>query len=124
MSTRKESDHDIKLVYLLSQPIRYAIVNLIRKNGKKYIAEISRELSVNRKVISYHLRALEKRNLITTKLTQTPPSIVNPAYVRYVELTDLTREMLDSELFSEEKIVYTGGNSEKLKKLMDTSIPI
>ncbi len=100
MSTQKkgypdEEKEDIKLRYLLSQPIRYAIVDLIRKKGKKYIAEISRELNINRKVVSYHLRALEKNGLITTDLNLKIPPLGNPAYVRYVELTKLTIAMID-----------------------------
>ena len=88
-------EEDISLRYLLSQPIRYAIINLIRNTGRKYIAEISSKLGINRKVISYHLRALEKRKLITTELATKIPATGNPVYVRYVELTDLTRGMLE-----------------------------
>jgi len=89
------NEEDIALRYLLAQPIRFAIVDLIRKKGKKYIAEISKELGINRKVISYHLRALEKQKLITTELMPKVPPLGNPVYVRYVELTELTTEMLD-----------------------------
>ena len=89
------NEGDIALRYLISQPIRFAIVDLIRKNGKKYIAEISNELGINRKVISYHLRALQKQKLITTELTPKIPAGGNPVYVRYVELTDLTTEILE-----------------------------
>lgn len=99
MSVGKESEHGeaeaITLRYLLSQPIRFAIVDLIRKEGKKYIAEISKELGINRKVISYHLRALQRQKLITTELTTKIPAGGNPVYVRYVELTELTSDLLE-----------------------------
>ena len=86
---------DIMLRYLISPPIRFAIVDLIRKKGKKYMAEISNELGINRKLISYHLRVLERQNLITIDLMLKILAGGRPVYVCYVELTDLTRGILE-----------------------------
>lgn len=89
------TEGEVEVRYLLSQPIRFGIVDLIRREGKKYIAEISKELGINRKIISYHLRALEKEKLIKTNLTTKLPATGNPVLVRYVELTELTVKILE-----------------------------
>lgn len=84
-----------KLRYLIAQPGRLAIVDLVRKKGRKYLAEIGNELGINRKVVSYHVRRLEKAGLVTTKLERTPPEVIRPVYVRYVYLTELAKDVLN-----------------------------
>ncbi len=84
-----------KLRYLIVQPARLAIVDLIRKKGRKYLAEIGKELSINRKAVSYHVRRLETAGLVTTKLERTSPEVRTPVYVRYVYLTELAEDVLN-----------------------------
>lgn len=96
-----------KSEYVLLQPHRFAIADLIRRKGRKYITEISNELGINRKVVSYHVRKLEKAGLVTTKLERTPRRRMKPAgehvrraspapvLARYVYLTELAEKILE-----------------------------
>ena len=97
------SDHEkAKLRYLIVQPKRFAIVALVRKKGRKYLAEISSELSIDRKGVSYHVRRLEKEGLVTTNLERKSEGGGSPVYVRYVYPTELAEKILNKHLFLEE----------------------
>ena len=86
----------IRLTHVLTHPKRFAIVDLIRKKGSKYIKEISDELRINRKVVAFHLKVLEREGMIKTKLTRKDPPSGNPVFVRYVEITEDAKKVLES----------------------------
>ena len=86
----------IRLTHVLTHPKRFEIIDLIRKQGRKYIAEISEVLGINRKVVSFHLKVLEREGMITTNLESKIPETGNPVLVRYVELTEEAKKILES----------------------------
>ena len=86
----------IRLTHVLTHPKRFAIVDYVRKTGRKYIAEISAELSIDRKIVSFHLKVLEREGLINTRLERKIPPKGNPVFVRYVDITPEAIEVLES----------------------------
>jgi predicted ArsR family transcriptional regulator len=85
---------EIRPIHVLTHPKRYEIIELIRKEGPKYIAEISEKLGINRKIVSFHLKVLEREEMITTYLEQKEPPTGNPVLVRYAKLTKKAEETL------------------------------
>ena len=88
------SSEDIRLAHILTHPVRHQISKLLQK-GKRYIAEISNELGIDRKVISFHIRIMEEEGLIRTSLERKTPPSGNPVLVRYASLTDKAKEIME-----------------------------
>lgn len=88
------SGERIRLTHVLTHPKRYEIIQLIRSEGQKYIAEISGKLGINRKIVSFHIKVLEREGMVTTNLEQRVPPTGNPVLVRYVKLTKEAEEIL------------------------------
>jgi len=91
---KMSQDETIQLAHVLTQPQRFRIVDLLRSRDRAYIAEIADELDIDRKVVSFHLRVLERENLLTTSLEKKEPPGGNPILVRYAKLTDKTLSVL------------------------------
>lgn len=53
---------------LLLHPTRYKIMEYLSQNPGNYIAEISRDLDLDRKNVSRHLKELEKAGLVEASL--------------------------------------------------------
>jgi len=74
-------------------PDRMAMTRLLQREGKKHIAELVKELSLNHKVVVYHEKALERIGVLSSELDNAPdgyPAVL----VRYVAITSLGERML------------------------------
>lgn len=89
------SQEDVRLAHIITHPVRHKIAKLLTNSQKMYIAQMSEELDVDRKVVSFHLRVMERDGLLETKLETKTPHVGNPVLVRYAWLTDKTKEILE-----------------------------
>lgn len=88
---------------LLTHPVRIKLLELLQKEGTKYISEISKELDMNRKSLVVHLSILERTGLISSNyeskslqvLKSRNPSVENYIAVKNYTLTERAREILE-----------------------------
>jgi len=74
---------------ILTYPTRYDIY-LTLKNSKQpmYASQIARELGIDRKLVSFHLSALEKHGFVTSDIGIANPENTSPKAVKYYTITD------------------------------------
>ena len=87
-------EQEVRLAHILTHPVRHTISKLLSENPKMYIAQISDEADVDRKVVTFHLKIMEQEGLINTKLDTKVPRLGNPVLVRYAWLTEKAQEIL------------------------------
>ena len=84
---------DLESLQVASQPTRLKILNALTRTKKMYASNLGQELEVERKVISFHLNALEKAKLVTSEFGLTEDK--RPAAVKYYEITPKGTEILE-----------------------------
>lgn len=92
----KENTADIEKIHVAAQPTRLQILNSLTKNDKRYATNLGRELNIERKVIAFHLNALEKAELVKSEYGLSYDS--RPAAVKYYQLTPKGKEILEKIL--------------------------
>lgn len=90
----KEKINDTyETVYLATHPTRLSI--LIRlESGKVYASKLEEMISVDRKIISFHLSKLEKAGLVSSEYGLMTSSKTRPMAVRYYSLTTEGEKMV------------------------------
>jgi DNA-binding transcriptional ArsR family regulator len=87
-----DKNPDIHLIHVAAQSTRLQILNLLlsSKNQKMYPTQIEKSLGIQRRVISFHLNALEEVGLVKSKfgLTEEDSEGKRPQAVRYYSITD------------------------------------
>lgn len=89
-------EEKVRLTHVLTHPARYQIAKLLQSKGRAYIAEIAKDLGVDRKVVTFHMRIMEREGLLTTSLQKKQPPKGNPILVRYAKLTDKAVKTLEN----------------------------
>jgi DNA-binding transcriptional ArsR family regulator len=84
---------DIERIHIASQPTRLQILHLLTDKSKMYATQIGGTLSIDRKIITFHLHALEEAELVTSKYGLSEDK--RPVAVRYYGLTSKGREILE-----------------------------
>ena len=92
----KENIADIEKIHVAAQHTRLNILNSLTKTEKMYATNLARELNVERKVIAFHLNALEKAELVKSEFGLSED--LRPAAVKYYQLTPKGREILEKIL--------------------------
>ncbi len=97
ISIRKEKY--IKFAHVMTHPLRYRIVQILKETKKPlYIAQISKDLGLNRKLVSFHLATLLKNGLVENKykLKQgtTGGKDEKPMVVNYYKLTEKAKKII------------------------------
>ena len=87
-----QNNVEIERLHVASQPTRLHILNLLTKNKKMYATQIGETLSIDRKNITFHLNALEKADLVSSKYSLSDAH--RPVAVKYYQLTDTGEEIL------------------------------
>ena len=87
---------DLESLQVASQATRLKILNALTKTKKMYASNLGEELGVERKVISFHLNALEKAKLVKSEFGLTDDK--RPAAVKYYEITPKGKEIFDKIL--------------------------
>jgi predicted transcriptional regulator len=87
---------DLESLQVASQPTRLKILNALTRTKKMYASNLGQELGVERKVISFHLNALEKAKLVKSEFGLTEDK--RPAAVKYYEITSKGKDIFDKIL--------------------------
>jgi DNA-binding transcriptional ArsR family regulator len=88
---------DIQLIHVAAQSTRLQILNLLlsSKTRKMFPTQIERNLEIQRRVISFHLNALEEVGLVKSKFGLSEEDEgKRPQAVRYYSITDKGKEIL------------------------------
>ena len=89
---RKEIE-EFNGAYILSHPVRAAIVKFLRKEGKAYISQIAKALGLSERLISFHLSMLSSAGFVESEYGLANPGNP-PKAVRYYWLTPKVNETL------------------------------
>jgi predicted transcriptional regulator len=89
-------NQDLESLQVAAQPNRLNILNALTRHGKMYASNLSRELNVERKVIAFHLNALEKAKLVKSEFGLSDD--YRPAAVKYYEILPRGKEILEKIL--------------------------
>ena len=83
----------IELIHVAAQSTRLQILNLLTYEKKMYPTQLEKTLKIQRRVISFHLDALEKVKLVKSEfgLTEDP----RPQAVRYYSITPKGKDILE-----------------------------
>jgi predicted transcriptional regulator len=87
-----EDNPDIERIHVAAQSTRLHILNLLTKNSKLYASKLGEMLNTERKVIAFHLNALEKAGLVNSEFGLSEDE--RPVAVRYYKLTPKGKEIL------------------------------
>ena len=92
----KENSADIEKIHVAAQHTRLEILNSLTKTEKMYATNLARGLNVERKVIAFHLNALEKAGLVKSEFGLSED--YRPSAVKYYKLTPKGKEILEKIL--------------------------
>lgn len=88
--------------YIISHPARATIVSFLRKKGKAYPAQISREINLSPRLVTFHLSMLSTGGFVNSEYGLANPSNT-PKAVRYYYLTDKVDKVLEDFVSSLKK---------------------
>jgi predicted transcriptional regulator len=84
------SEERVRNINITTQPARYEIEMVLLENPA-YISDIVKKLGINRRVVIYHLRVLERYGFVKTYLKETGKT--TPVSERFAEPTQKLIEM-------------------------------
>lgn len=87
---------DIERIHIASQPTRLQILHLLTDKSKMYATQIGETLSIDRKIVTFHLSSLEQTELVKSKYGLSEDK--RPVAVKYYELTPKGKEILEQIL--------------------------
>ncbi len=87
---------DLEYLQVASQSTRLKILNTLTRTKKMYASNLAQELGFERKIISFHLNALENVGLVKSEFGLTEDK--RPAAVRYYEITPKGKEIFEKIL--------------------------
>ena len=93
MVNTKEEMERLSGAYILSHPVRAAIVRLIRKQGQMYTAKIAVALGISERLAAFHLSMLASAGFLASEYRMTNPGIP-PRVAKYYQLTPKVDETL------------------------------
>ena len=80
--------------YVLSHPVRFAIIKLLRAEGETYTSKIAEKLGINNRLVAFHLSMLATGGFVDSEYRLTNPG--NPPRVaRYYRLTSEVAKTLE-----------------------------
>ena len=65
---RPTGDQLLAMLSALANPHRLRIVAALTKDGRNYVSQLARELSISRPLLHLHLQKLEEAGLVTSRL--------------------------------------------------------
>jgi len=90
---KKEDIEKLTGAYVLSHPVRAAIIRLIRKQGQMYTAKIAIALGISERLAAFHLSMLASEGFLESNYRLTNPGIP-PRVAKYYQLTAKVDETL------------------------------
>lgn len=88
-----EESQDIKKIHVVVHSTRVKILNALIKR-RMFASNLLPELNIERKVITFHLNALEKAELVKSKFGLTEDK--RPSAVKYYEITPKGKEIFEN----------------------------
>jgi|GraSoiStandDraft_41_1057321.scaffolds.fasta_scaffold970342_2 DNA-binding transcriptional ArsR family regulator len=82
-----DNNPDFKRMQVAAQSTRLQILNLLLQNKKMYPTQLEKELGIQRRVVSFHLSALEEVELVKSKYGLSDDD-KRPQAVRYYSITE------------------------------------
>ena len=89
-------NHNIQLIHVATESTRLQILNILINKGREYPTQLEKELGIQRRVISFHLEALEKVNLVKSEFGLSKDS--RPQAVKYYAITPKGKEIFERVL--------------------------
>jgi len=80
--------------YVLSHPVRTAIIEILKKKQKAYIAQIAKELGLSERLVAFHLSILSTAGFVVSEYGLSNPQATPPRAVRYYHLTSKVDKVL------------------------------
>ena len=87
---------DLESLQVASQSTRLKILNTLTRTKKMYASNLATELGYERKILSFHLNALEKVGLVKSEFGLTEDK--RPSAVRYYEITPKGKDIFEKIL--------------------------
>ena len=87
---------DLEVFQVASQATRLKILNTLIRTKKMYASNLAQEIGLERKIISFHLNALEKVGLVKSEFGLTENK--RPSAVKYYEITTKGKEIFEKIL--------------------------
>ena len=84
---------DIELIHVAAQSTRLQILKLLTYEKKMYPTQLEKTLKIQRRVISFHLDALEKAKLVRSEFGLSKDS--RPQAVKYYSITPKGKEIFE-----------------------------
>ena len=84
---------DLEALQVASQSTRLKILDTLTRTKKMYASNLAQQIGLERKIISFHLNALEKVGLVKSEFGLTEDK--RPAAVRYYIITAKGKEILE-----------------------------
>lgn len=81
--------------YVLSHPVRAAIIEGLKKKQKAYIAQVANELGLSERLVSFHLSILSTAGFVESEYGLSNPRGTPPRAVRYYHVTPKVDEVLN-----------------------------
>lgn len=89
-----DREEKIALAHILTHPVRYRIAEKLETDKQLFITQLAKEFGLDRKVVAFHVRILEKNKLVATDLEMDRSPRGNPVVIRNVKLTELGRQIM------------------------------
>lgn len=82
-------------VYVLSHPVRRAVIEVLKKKQKAYIAQIANELGLSGRLVTFHLSILSTAGFVESEYGLSNPRGTPPRAVRYYHVTPKVDKVLN-----------------------------
>jgi DNA-binding transcriptional ArsR family regulator len=90
---RKENSQESAEAYILSHPVRAAIIRLLKREKEAYTGKMAGELGLSDRLVAFHLSILTGAGFVESEYRLTNPN--NPPRVaRYYRITSKVDETL------------------------------
>jgi DNA-binding transcriptional ArsR family regulator len=86
--------NEYEKIYIAMHPSRLEIMKRLAEK-RSYASQLEKELEMNRKVITFHLSMLQRYGLVKGEFDLQNPPTGKPVAVKYFELTEEGRKILD-----------------------------
>lgn len=82
-------EEDVRAIHIVSHPIRVELAAEIRAGGKVHINKLAKSMGTERRLVSYHLLALEEAGIVTSKYELSEEPKARGKALRVYRLTSL-----------------------------------
>jgi len=81
--------------YVLSHPVRRAVIEVLQRKDRAYIAQIANELGLSARLVTFHLSILSTSGFVESEYGLSNPRETPPRAVRYYQVTPKVDKVLN-----------------------------